>query len=369
MKILKILFLSIRNLINFALHKTILLIIIIFGLVISTIGILFYCGNFLYNYNASAELKEKTLEISFNSNTNINEINNIIGVIKDSSLPNASRIVAAEKKFDNINITSSSSSEQPKLAIIGEDDIKSPNYIINGRYFNNNDLDNVAIASDMTLAVQQIQKPLGHIIQANNKTYKIIGVRGYSDLDNGIIIPLKSYINSEKTQYLKCEYSEKLNSKQRGFISKSLISFNNINKIKLPENLNPFTSRLFVFNFIQVMIIFTIALINIFTLLYYWIKSNKRLYSVYALLGCKRSATNSIIMLNSMIITVFSLVLGYIVFKALNPILVKLELISNSYLYVDVIIASVFISIAVIISFIMVVKFNSNNELYKVRGE
>jgi hypothetical protein len=367
--------LSINNIKSFFTQKRPLFLMIIFGLIISTFGLQFYTGFLMNSVKSATFLGNNTVSIILEDHTTPKEVKDLIDLIRGEIIPTPKRMTLfQEVPVDDGTVATNGVTDQTtvdklgeKIPVIGEM-INDPVWIETGKNFTENDTSSVALVTDSLLQKMNIQDPIGKKVMYGDKTFTLIGVDMNYDLDTSISVPIPYFTKNYKTALIKCNFGKMLSPRQRTYLINKLKEMKFVSSYTIPVPTSPMKSKVFVFAFIQVLLIFVVSLVNIFSLQHYWIKHNKRLYGIYTLCGCKSKQLSVLLVLNSVIIALLPILLGQILYRILESVFVRYGVVVVSDFSTYFLVGFVLVMITVILNFFFVIRFNRNTELYWIRG-
>lgn len=373
---MNLLALSIKNIKSFFTQKRLLFLMIIFGMIISTFGLQFYTGFLMNSAKSATFLGNNTVSIVLEDHTTPKEVMHLIDLITGEIIPTPKRITLFQEipGNDDETIVTNDGTEQTtvdklgvKIPIIGEM-INDPVWIETGKNFTEKDISSVALVTDSFLQKMNIQDPIGKKVIYGDKTFTIIGVDMNYDLDTSISVPIPYFTKNYKTALIKCNFGKMLSSNQRTFLIDKLKEMKFVSSYTIPVPISPMKSNVFLFAFIQVLLIFVVSLVNIFSLQHYWIKHNKRLYGIYTLCGCRRKQLSFLLVLSSVIIAIFPILLGQVLYRILEGFFVRYGVVVVSDFSPYFLVGFALVMITVILNLFFVIRFNRNGELYWIRG-
>ncbi len=368
MKNTKVLLLALQNLKAFMKHKTPLFLIITFGLSASICAVLFYSGYFLKQFENMNKSNEYTFKIiNNNSNTRVSDIIN--------EMKNASIIPYRIKAFSNDpDAHNLSNLDNKNIEVIGDEFLSDmpENLLLFGDYFKKDNLDNQTLITSAALRTLGIEETANKEISLNGHIYSLIGLVSpfyYLPYDDKcIVVPLSKFIEEYKVKYVHFEYKNQLTNQQTSYLSKLLEKYPGI-EMKLPKSNNFILSPVFAVQLFQIALIFTLSFINIFSLYFFWIKNNKRNYSIYKLCGSNRRITTIIIIINNLIISLIGIILGTVLFCFISPFLIRFEIINTFSIDKYWNILLIIVTFAVILAIVLGIRYNKDEKLYKISGE
>lgn len=370
MKFIKIVLLSTQNLKVFIKQKKALFLTILLGLSISIAAILFYTGYFLKHFEDATGSSDVTLKIKI-TNSTISTLD-IVDMLENNKKIPPVRIMAFENNPDEF--LPKTNDQNMKIHIMGDKYLKvlPENLIIYGNYFDNENMDELPITSS---ALKQLgmKKSVGQSLELNKTNYEIQGlVSPFYYLpydDNCIVISLKNFLSNYKANYLHFEYDKTITALQSAELSDTLSKFQGIEIIHIPSKSNPLNSSRFLVELFQIILIFFLSFINIFSLSYFWIKSNKRNYSIYSLCGAAKRTITTTIMINNLVITLCGILIGTILFKIISPFLLSFGIITEFTFERYYSILLIIILLSFVLAIVMSIRYNRDQQIYRISGE
>ena len=327
---MKFIVLAIKDIYKFICGRRSVFILIVVGLVFTNIGISFYYGYFMRKYNNDVSYYNKVKKYEFINNGNMDNdgICKLIELLQNNTcLPQITVIIATEDIISKSRVI-----EMPEYA--GTSPIgkytRLSGEVLNGRYFNNTEISkglNVAIVTVSTLMEEDRPVTNGDFIDIKGNQYKIVGQILYSEIPYGSVIPMNTYIrNGYKMNYLRAEFADKLTDKQEKYLVDTINNNYTDVKLILPPEKDYEALNFFWKHFYQILCLFILAVVNIFSLIYYWISTNARKYSIFIICGCYKLKVFLLILTESLIISVGCFMIGNIIIYMFQNMFIKFEI-------------------------------------------
>jgi hypothetical protein len=355
---MKSFYLILSNLKKLMKHNIITLGVVLFSFSMIVFGILYYAGYILYSYYSVSGNNIESVNVLFDDSITNEHINNILGVfdMKDNS---CQQVIVAEEKDDL-------SSGQGKL--IGVFD-----KVFEKRLLSGNDFTQETDEPYILLTEYQIPdligyniNPIGEKVKINNTELKIDGVITHTNWDC-MIVPVKYFINHFHVGYINYIYNRKLNNNEYSKLNESLKNIEGINSYQIVKQKSPLLTLEFWIDFTQIIIIYCLIILNLFTIIRFWVKQSKHSYNIYSVCGGSRLKVTFLIFGQTAIVYMISTLIGLSVFMILQKWLASLELVVSNHKYIFLIIAFIILFLACLFSILTIWKTNKSNEIYYVK--
>ena len=354
MNILLLIFHNIKKLIT---HNTITFLVVVLCLVISTFGILFYSG---YIYKSSMERQSDRgvkIILTINEQTPKDEIKEIIETLSSKeAIQNV--LVAADQPNQN----------EERYTLVGEYNVLYKDRLLFGNYFGRDENKPVVVMPENIIpqVVGLNINPIGKNINVGDVDFTIVGMVSYMLIDN-LVIPVDYYLDKYPTRYIEITYEKLLSKDKYDFINTFVGSNSNIIYYEIDKPTNVLLTLSFWMEFGQVLLIFSIIIINVFMIMFFWIQRSKLTYNIYSIYGGSKLQVLNVIAGQSVLIILYSILLGSLLFYLFSDVFVKANLIvSNKPLFYLITIGIEFL-ITVIFTIISSYKANKNNEIYIIK--
>lgn len=328
---MKLFTLVIKDIYKFFCGRKSIFLLIVIGLIFNTIGISFYYGYYMKLYKKRVSYNNKTYSYDFINDKSMNEDGNcpIYELLfYDSHFPKITSAVVTEDSIKKEKLSKDNSHVVP----IGEYSISKIS-VLTGRYFNNTEINegiNVTIPTTDALMIQSNPLSNGDLLNIKGKNYKIVGQTIYSEIQYGSFIPIKTYINNNiPIKYMHVEFESKLMDSQKNYLSSKLKKFYPDIQIKFPP-IKDYESLDFFWSFFsQVLALFSIAVINIFCLIYYWVSTNTRKYCIFLICGCYKFKVFLLILTETFIMFFSTFIVGNLIINLFQNKLIEFDIVTT----------------------------------------
>lgn len=356
-----------RNIKALVKHHCFLFIVVISGILLSTIGILFYSGYFLYSYYETTGLNRNNLSIQLQAETQPQAVSEILHELTSAGTDQVLQLTAYDKLNPHKNSLSSSSDSAQDLPAIG---VYRPDYaksLLLGRFFTPQEDDpHIVLSEFSTDVLGYSQSPVGSSIQIGDTAFKVIGMISHS-YENGYLIPIHYYINHFKTLLIDITWLPDMSRSQLNDIRETILQNSHVLSCEITTPPGPFLSPDFLLSFLQIILIFCAALINIVSLLYFWNRLSWRKYQIYSVCGSRPGQKASIILMQTLALMVPGIAAGFLLFLALLPVLGRLHLVYAAQVENYCLIAAVLLLIVTGISVLIAWRSAKENQIYRAK--
>lgn len=351
---MKTIFCAIHNIKKLIKQHIFLFCIICIGVAMSTFGILFYTG-YISNYFCGSE-DGQTINISIKDNADKSRINDLAADLYN--INGFNYIAVSGEDYQEYDTSNSN-------CVLGEYSADFNENLLVGDTFDFNSTDNVALITEYAVMNMEIEgNPVG--TKVNNDSLKVVGVLNFN-LYEGYIVPVKYYINNFEAKVFNVKYSEEQRSEIKDIINEKLSDYSDIIENCSFEYSSPFANNDFIITFIQILLIFCIAIINIFTMISFWVKSLKNEFKIYLIYGSSKMRIIATIMLQSIILFVLSSLLGITAFLVCSGVFVDLGIIISGHIFTYITAYAIVLLISIIQSFVLALRAAQQQEIYKIK--
>lgn len=368
MNAVKIVKLSSRNLRVFIKQKKYLFFVILIGMSISISAVLFYFGYFIKNFEDSTSIRDVTLQLKLSPETANSQhiIDTLLG--EKDNLP--TRVTVFE---NDPNIFKPSGGEKQKINVVGDRFLNQlpPNLLLFGNSIELSQNDRI-LATPLALKQLGITHVSGQKVQVGNKEYNLAGLVApfyYLPYESCIVISLEEFVSTHKVNSMNAQYDKNITTSQINDLSKTLSNLPGITVSHMPGKSNPLQSSGFLAELVQIVLIFLLSFINIFSLLHFWIESNRRNYSIYSLVGASKRDITCILTVNNIAISFACILFGTVLFVLVSPLLLQYKIISSftfgRYSFILLILVALSLALSVVLS----IRYNRNQKIYRISGE
>lgn len=343
MNILKIVFNDVKN---FICQKKYIFCVLIIGLIVASYSFSFFTAQSLhiidlidnhFGYSTKYYIGGKKDTIDYEKFKFLNNW------IKENNLDNSKiniysemfLIHEGEQHNDVCIVVGTNNTKSNRIDFVGEtmtekDLAEEKNYILIEYYSHIVEQDVFLInkeieIQDKSYTVKAIDK-----IDVNKNVYSDCNTKGYYVNDyesrlSSVAIPYTTFIKNGYNIYaIEIIFEQPLNEEQQNsfnnLINEKFSMYSLVRPIKTDSNnISNIKGEL-----IEYSIMILLALINIMALFNYWIDKNWRNYMIYKLCGAKNRSIYFIITLESLIITIFTSIIGILLYYITSPLLQKI---------------------------------------------
>lgn len=323
----------IKDLKVFISQKKIVFIVLIISLIATSYAFCFFIANSMHIakiLNEYKNLSTKYFVYDKNGIDNENveilkeylETNNLQGTVIN--------LYSNIKKSDNNEfeiIIGSNNNKSSRVSFVGrtisEADIKSKSNYIMIEYLNQKAHKNPYILNnEISIDGEKYIVRAIDRIDITNNVITCNNINNYEEVNNitSYLIPITTFMDKFKTYSLDINISNNATQIEKNkfytFLKNNFKNCNISSPIK-SENINIEDIKE---NIILFTMLIVLALINIIALFTYWIKKNWRKYMIYRICGSSSIKIYMIIMLEVMIIALFSIIVGYLMYYISIPI-------------------------------------------------
>lgn len=313
---MKIMLLIAKNIFKLFRRKRGLCFTIILGITITLFGMLYYGGILMGKFYDAMYERGVTILIEVDKDKNGSELINDINQLVHSDVV---KLIVMEDELDRHSGKKINKKNNKTYEFVGE--YIRDGEVMAGKYFSERDTSPELILTEEMLIELGMKKIINFNIEVGNVDYKVIGMRGVADYENTYVVPLDYYINNFKVGYLSFTFEKYLTNKEWEKLENYLRNVKKINHYQMPIRLNPLSSKEFRAQLFQLILIFSVSLINIFMMLYFWLKNNIRSYVIYRVCGASNVKTAGVIIGSSMLIVLASDLLGLFIYYVLYDLI------------------------------------------------
>lgn len=342
---------NIKNLIT---HKTLMFLTVLISTTVIVFGMLFYSGYLLYSYYDALGDDVDTINIEVKNNIAKQNVKEIIEKLSTNKL---NKITVSDAEISDM--------ENKVIGVFSKSYSKR---ILAGKYYNYDEKKNFVILPEYMVETVcgENRNPIKQEITVNDEKLNVIGVVSYLESDN-YEVPYQYYINTHNTEYIQCTYNENLNIKEKKTITGMLESNNYIKKYKIDTSKPALLSISFWSGFIQIFIIFLFMFINLFIIIVFWTKSNKRVFNIYSVVGATKKKINTIIVIQNSLILLMGNLCGLIIFYIFKYAIKNYKLLYEKGVYNYIFIDLMFYFVTVIILIFVTIKNNKEDGIYIIK--
>ena len=282
------------------------------------------------------------------------------------------------KKSDNNEfeiIIGSNNNKSSRVSFVGrtisEADIKSKSNYIMIEYLNQKAHKNPYILNnEISIDGEKYIVRAIDRIDITNNVITCNNINNYEEVNNitSYLIPITTFMDKFKTYSLDINISNNATQIEKNkfytFLKNNFKNCNISSPIK-SENINIEDIKE---NIILFTMLIVLALINIIALFTYWIKKNWRKYMIYRICGSSSIKIYMIIMLEVMIIALFSIIVGYLMYYISIPIFKSVYIEYVLKMEDVLLIQSIMLIIIFIITTFQALKISKQSPKYIERG-
>lgn len=282
------------------------------------------------------------------------------------------------KKSDNNEfeiIIGSNNNKSSRVSFVGrtisEADIKSKSNYIMIEYLNQKAHKNPYILNnEISIDGEKYIVRAIDRIDITNNVITCNNINNYEEVNNitSYLIPITTFMDKFKTYSLDINISNNATQIEKNkfytFLKNNFKNCNISSPIK-SENINIEDIKE---NIILFTMLIVLALINIIALFTYWIKKNWRKYMIYRICGSSSIKIYMIIMLEVMIIALFSIIVGYLMYYISIPIFKSVYIEYVLKIEDVLLIQSIMLTIIFIITTFQALKISKQSPKYIERG-
>lgn len=359
-----------RNLKSLLKHHPLLFIVVIAGVLLSTVGILFYSGYFLYSYYDTTGLNRNNLSIQLQDGTQPQAVSDILRELTSAGSDQVLQLTAYDNLSSQANSRSSasaSSASEQTFPVIG---VYRPDYakrVLLGRFFTpQEDEPHILLTEFVTDVLEYRQSPVGSSIQIGDTAFKVIGMISHS-YENGYLIPIDYFIKHFKTLLIDITYLPEMSRSQLKNICTTISQNSSVLSCEITTPPSPFLSAGFLLSFLQIILIFCAAFINIIALLYFWNRLSRQTYQVYSICGSSPGQKFTINLMQTLALMFPSIAAGFLIFLMLLPALGRLNLVYAAHIENYLLIGAVLAAIVLGISIFIALRGTREKQIYRIK--
>ena len=271
--------------------------IVLISMSLSVFGMLFFSGYFLYSYYES-EMGSK-ITITLHPGTSGMDVLQLLSQLKTKNYETQQVKITTEKTDD--------------FGVTGEYNRQWNKSILNGKnYTLNEDRPYVIMAEYTVDFVKNGESPIGFRLK-DKEEFQVYGIVPYTEND-GYCVPIQYYALHYPTETVRYCYAQKLDKKAVQKIDTTLKNSSAVATYHIVRAANPFLSTYFMEKFVQIVLIFSVIIINIFCMTYSWIIHFKRDYRIYEICGADKNCIVGIIMVQTIILMFIGVFTGNFLF-------------------------------------------------------
>ena len=340
-----------KNIINLIKHKTITFFTVIFSTTVIVFGILFYYGYLLYNFYDRIGKDVDTITLRLSEACDNAAVADILSKLESD---NTHTILVSDKDLS-----------EKHEEIIGGYHTSYDKRILAGKYYDRHSKDEVIILPEYLVQnlCEYNKNPFDSQVQIDGNPFVIEGIVSMTETDC-YETPIDYYIEHYPTLFIKITYSKNLTKNEIAKIKTFLNSNHKIESYEININKPALLSLTFWIDFIQIFVIFLLMISNLFIILFFWIKTDKRMYHIYSIVGGSKSKIIKLMILQNSLVLLIGYIIGLTIFFLCKNILVKWNLVyaiqNNGYITASLL----FYLASVAAMTIMILKIGKPHSIY-----
>lgn len=271
--------------------------IVLISMSLSVFGMLFFSGYFLYSYY-EAEMGSK-IDITLHPGIPGTDVLQLLSQLKEKNYV-TQQVQMTAGETDDSGVTGEYNRQWNKSVLDGK------NYTLDEEH------PYVIMAEYMVDFMKNGESPVGFHLK-DQEALQVYGIVSYTEND-GYCVPVRYYALHYPTETVRYCYAQKLDKKTVYAINTTLKNSSAVADYHIVRTANPFLSADFMEKFVQIVLIFSVIIINIFCMTYSWIIHFKRDYRIYAVCGADKKSIVGIIMVQTIILMFAGVFAGNILF-------------------------------------------------------
>lgn len=334
-------------------------------------GVLFYAGYILVGYHGTGGKTTDTINIELTNQISKEEIQHILGSFMKQG---RECIIVSETPYKEREAYGEITEEivESRAQLIGACFDSYEGRILAGEGYSIDEEDAYLLVSSFILEYGKLgrtigigENPVGKEVEVKGHRMKIIGTKGNcSDADYEV--PINYYIDNFNTKYIQVSYIKTLGNKEKEQIGKALGNFQGVKNYHIESEIPALLNYSFWLEFGQILLIFLIMTLNLFFILLFWIRSEKRKYNIYGVLGCSKRKRNLLLIAQNGVLLLVGQLFGCIIFMLTCGILSKLEIVYGGDFGIYVKIQGIYYLLVMFFLIIVTCNANRKQEIYVV---
>ena len=206
---------------------------------------------------------------------------------------------------------------------------------------------------------------VGKVVNLGDKSYRLIGTLVFSDQDC-YMLPIDNFVKNYSTSRLKIGYTNALKRRDVNALKKYLKNSACVSDVKIVRKKSIFEVSYIVTLFAEIWLMFSVVILNIFAILYYWLVFFKRNYAVYRVCGASNNLNVRMIAIQSMLFVFIGMVIGNLIYMGLLSVISAYDVVYG-YSYMPYIKFSGLVYVVLMVfSIIHAIRFGKKEEIYRV---
>lgn len=348
-----------RNIYSLAKNKTYSFVVVILSTIVISYGVLFYAGYLLSSYYGTGGKITDTINIELTDTVSEQEIDDILQLFY-------------EKKYNCIILSETPYIEETEK-IVGAYYTSYEGRLLAGNSYSDTEEDAcLLISQDMVMYGTLIEpleigkSPIGKEIEIAGQQLTITGV--IDDVgEAGYEVPINYYKKHFTTKYIYVAYTDELSKSEIFSFTKELEHQSGIASYSVESETPPWSSISFWIQYVQILIIFLLMTLNLFFILVSWIRSERRKYNIYGILGCGKARRNVLIIEQNGILLFFGQLSGTILYLLTSDILMKLHIVYDMDIWNYIGIQGMYYLVVMLFLSIVVCHTNMKQDIYVMK--
>lgn len=308
-----------HNIFKLISRKSILFAIIVSSLAVSTYGALFFSGYFSYSYYDTLQGEVSNVCISLSPTSTPEEVNELLDSIIPISSEDVISVTVSDGAINNDYLPGN------RIPVIGKYSKTEKAQLLLGRYFQEGEDCPVVLLSESCASTLDVpDMPLSTYLNLEDVQYEVIGILFNSD--SAYILPVDYYIDHYPVSLINISFGRQLTSD----CINDILSREHVENVEYTQVSSPFLSTDFLPSLIQIILIYCFTFINIILVIQLWQQESLEQYKVYYYLGASQNTIRVTAFFQILCISVFGVLIGYVLFLITLPILSRQEIVYMS---------------------------------------
>ena len=337
-----------RNLKLMLISKNKLFCIVFFSITLSVFGMLFYSGYFLYSFYAAGA--GGGIEIEMKDTADQAGVTGLVELLEKAGPP-VDAMFLSEDGSDGINVIGGYNREWDGHMLCGRNHTLTEDgpFIIMAEY--------------QVDFVEDGEIPVGMHTESDGAAFTVSGIVPYTDEDC-YVLPVRYYAGHYKTDQLIVRYKNSLSPAEGRRLRTLLQKEDDIKRLTVVNNRNPFLSSDFVREFEQILLIFSDMEMNSICLAFYWIAGFKKQFKVYAVCGARKKDIVKIALLQAFMLMAGGTIAGNLLFAVCKMVVKPFNLVYQDSYFPYCVISLVVLAVMLLFSGLLAKKITRTDMIY-----
>lgn len=369
---MKFISLLIRNILHLAKKKKYSFWVVMVSITVISYGILFYAGYILVGYYGTGGKVTDTINIELTNHISKEEIQHILGSFMEQG---RKCIIVSEKPYKEREAYGEITEEivESKAQLVGACFDTYEGRLLAGEGYSIDEEKPCLLVSSFILEYGKLGKtigigknPIGREVEVKGHRMKIIGTKeNCSDADYEV--PINYYVDNFNIKYIQISYVKTLRNKDKEQIEKALEDFSGVKNYTIKSETSALLNYGFWMQFGEILLIFLIMTLNLFFILLFWIRSEKRKYNIYGVLGCSKRKRNLLLIAQNGVLLLAGEIIGGIIYMLTCGVLSKLEIVYGGDFGIYLKIQGIYYLLVMVFLIIITCNANRKQEIYVVK--